>query len=62
MKCNEAGKLLRLRREIAASSSLGAETSTELVKAIDEIRWQHEQETGCQCWYESISESANSVQ
>lgn len=49
-----ASALLELRRSIAANKSLSALAIKGVIDDIDRRRWDHQEQTGCECWYEAI--------
>lgn len=50
-----ASALLELRRSIAANKSLTTEAIKGVIDEIDRRRWDHQEQTGCECWYAAIA-------
>lgn len=48
-----ASALLELRRSIAANKSLTTEAIKGVIDEIDRRRWNHFDQTGCDCWQEA---------
>jgi hypothetical protein len=60
MKCQfNAKELLVMRRRVAASSVLPIASMAAIIRAIDEVRWQHEELTNCRCWNQAIAGEEN---
>lgn len=56
--CNfHAEEKLRRRRLIAQDMTISMERAGALIHDIDEERWNHEETTGCKCWYEAIAKN-----
>lgn len=54
--CNfPAARLLAVRREISEAKGLEIIEVVGIINAIDEARWNHEEKTNCQCWYEALA-------
>jgi hypothetical protein len=50
-------RLLQRRREVLDMHP--PEIAVEIIRAIDEARWRHEERTGCHCWDEALKANPN---
>lgn len=59
MKCSDAKPLVLIRRRLAVNADFSSSARAELVKAIDQIRWKHADESpNCECWTRALAELA----
>jgi len=54
-----ASALLELRRSVAANKSLSVEQIKSVIDKVDRQRWQHFEETQCNCWQEAREAAGN---
>jgi hypothetical protein len=55
-------QLLRLRRRIAETTTIPTHEQARLISDVDEMRHDHLEHTGCQCWRSAIAAHPNLAQ
>ena len=62
MTCTfHAKALLTHRRAAASDPNLGMNDAAIIINAIDQARWDHFEQTGCDCWSKAIAETADAA-
>jgi hypothetical protein len=52
-----AKELLQERRAVSEDKTIPFSDAVHRIKAIDELRFKHQAETGCLCWQTAIAEA-----